>query len=215
MGKMTEKVTRHPSYAKVVASRVSGHTQLYDSDFHHSAYMTISIRRSELHRNLNRDWHFGREELIEVALSEAQWATFVSAPNVGDGTPCTLQHIAGSQVPQLPPPETRTKQFGAEVREDLSEAVQALDAALDQIANLGLSKAKADTIRNGVEAAKRKLTSAIPFVVSQFDEHMEETVERAKSEVHGYMTGALVRSGVAALGGMPPLQIEGKTSHEG
>jgi hypothetical protein len=84
-GGMDEMTTTHPAFGQIGASRVSGHIQLYDSDFHHNAYMTISIRRSELHRSLNRDWHYGRDELIEVALSEAQWATFVSAPNIGSG----------------------------------------------------------------------------------------------------------------------------------
>ena len=64
-----------------------GSTNLYDSDFRHNHYMTITIRASELHRDLNRDWHFGRNELIEVALTESQWATFVSAPNMGSGLP--------------------------------------------------------------------------------------------------------------------------------
>lgn len=208
-GGMQESCTRHPSFAQIGASRVSGHTQLYDSDFHHNAYMTISIRRSELHRHLNNDWHYGREELIEVALSEAQWATFVSAPNVGSGVPCTLQHINREQIPQLPPPPTRTKQFAAELREDMAEAAEALAKALEAVDSVGLSKAKAETIREGIIAAQRKLTFTVPFVVSQFDEHMEGTVEKAKAEVHGYMTGAVMRHGLEALGGHLPLQIEG------
>lgn len=63
---------RHPAFASIRASRVSGGANLYDSDFQHQHYVTVSIMRSELHRTLSNDWHHGREELIEVAMSESQ-----------------------------------------------------------------------------------------------------------------------------------------------
>ena len=116
-------VTTHPAFAQIAASRVSGHTALYDSDFRHNAYMTIKIRTSELHRNLHHDWHFDREEIIEVALSEVQWATFVSAPNMGSGVPCTLQRLNGKQIPQLPDPESRADQFNAEMRNHINQCL--------------------------------------------------------------------------------------------
>jgi hypothetical protein len=101
--------TTHPCFAQIRASRVNGLTNLYDSDFQHNHFVSISIYRSELDRHLNRDWHHSRDELIEVNLSEAQWATFVSSMNVGCGVPCTLSYLHGKFVPQLPDtPDTRT-----------------------------------------------------------------------------------------------------------
>lgn len=201
-------VSRHPAFAQIVASRTSGHKALYGSDFRHQAYMTIRIARSELNRDLSRDWHFGREPLIEVALSEAQWATFVSAPNIGSGVPCTIQGIDYDMTPGLPDPENRADQYGAEVRKKMASSIGALDKLIAEIDGLGLSKAKAAALKEGVEKARQQLKSNIPFVAQSFDEHMEETVEKAKVEIHGYMTGALIRSGLEALGAAPPLQLE-------
>jgi hypothetical protein len=49
------------------------------------------------------------------------------------------------------------------------------------------------------------------FVAKSFGEHMEETVEKAKAEVHGYMTHVIQRAGLEAItGGQLPLQIERK-----
>lgn len=201
--------TTHPAYAQIGASRVSGHTTLYDSDFHHQAYMVVRICRSQLMRGLNRDWHFGREELIEVALSEAQWATFVSAPNVGSGVPCTLKHINGVQVPQLPEPKARADQFGKEVQQTLNESLADLDGLLARIDDMGLPKGKASTIKDSIRTARSRLSGTLPFVAKQFDEHMEGTVERAKAEVHGYMTGTLMRAGLSTLSEDQPLRLEG------
>lgn len=207
-GEDSVETTRHPAFGQIGASRVSGSSNLYASDFRHNAYMTITIRRSELKRSLSNDWHFGRGELIAIAMTEAQWATFVSSPNVGSGVPCTLEHVAGEVVPGLPSAPQRTEQFGKEVRAKSAEAIKALDDALVAVDDLGLSKAKADSIRGRLQTAKAQLTSSIPFVAEQFDEHMEGTVERAKAEVHGYMTGVLMRAGVTAIGAEMPLAIE-------
>lgn len=207
-GNDTETTTTHPAFAQISASRVSGSAQLYASDFKHNAFMTIRIARSELHRSLNRDWHFARDEIIEVAMSESQWATFVSSPNMGGGVPCTIQRLQGEMIAGLPAPESRTDQFAREIKEDLAGCIANVDAALAELAQLGLSKAKAEKMKNALEATRRELIANLPFTAQQFDEHMEDTVERAKQEVHGHMNGVIQRAGLAALSGGLPLQIE-------
>lgn len=203
-----ETITTHPAFCQIGASRVSGSTALYDSDFSHNAYMTISICRSELVRGLSYDRHHGKEEIIEVALSESQWATFVSAPNVGGGVPCTLQYLHGKSVPELPTPAKRSDQFGTEILASMNDALADIEGLIAQIDALGLSAKKADALKEGVHSAHRRLRGHIPFVADQFEEHMERIVERSKAEVHGYMTGTLIRSGMTQLASNPPLQIE-------
>ena len=212
-GRISETTTLHPAYAQIGACRVSGgHTNLYASDFTHNAFMTISIRRSEMHRGLNRDWHFGREEYIEVALSESQWATFVSAPNIGSGVPCTLQYRNGQAVPGLPEPKSRVDQFGGEVLTRLNGCLEGIDKALEELQASGLSKVKQDKLGAAFRAAKQEIKSNLPFVAQQFSAHMEDTVEKAKQEVHGYMLSTLQRAGLESLtGGVLPLQIEGSS----
>src|SRR5687767_12050919 len=81
----------HPAYGQISASRVSGSINLYGSDFRHNHYVIVSIHRSVLDRDLSHDWPFPRQEIIEVALSESQWAHFVSSLNAGSGAQCTIQ----------------------------------------------------------------------------------------------------------------------------
>lgn len=196
-----ETKATHPAFAQIAASRVSGHAQLYGSDFTHQHYMTIRINGSELHRGLNRDWHFGKETMIEVAMTESQWATFVSSPNMGSGVPCTLQRKYFEDVPGLPEPKPRQDQFSDEMQDSMTKAVERMDSLIAG----AKTKAQADEMR----MVKMLLTSTFPFVTKQFSEHMEETVEKAKQEVHGYMTATLQRAGLAALSSDLPLQIGG------
>lgn len=196
--RLGESVTTHPAYAQIGARRVSGHANLYDSDFSHQNFITISIYRSEKHRGLNRDWHFGREEIIEVMLSEAQWATFVSSPNVGSGVPCTLNHLAGESIPSLPDaPDTRSlfkvemKEMVAELQNDLSNIAKELDGPL--------GKKKVEDIRKSLELLSGRLTGSTGFVADSFDEHIEHTVEKAKIEVNAYVTNLVHRTGLDAI----------------
>jgi hypothetical protein len=60
--------------------------------------------------------------------------------------------------------------------------------------------------------AKQEIQSNMPFVEKQFAEHVENTVESAKQEIHGYMVGQLQRAGLTALAGNGnlPLQLDDK-----
>lgn len=202
--------TTHPSFAQIGVSRVSGHMNLFDSDFAHSAYMVIRIHPTKLIRNLSNDWFFAdRMPYIEVALSEAQWASFVSSPNFGDGVPCTLTHKDGKSIPELPSPPDRRKTFKDEMANDIADTLKVLDEADADIDAMNLPKGKASALKARNQTIRRKLTSSLPFVADQFDEHMEKGVEKAKAEIHGYFGGVIQRAGIAALGNVePPLQIE-------
>lgn len=204
-------VTTHPAFAQIGASRTSGHAILYGSDFVHNATIRIRIHRSQLRRDLAHDWHHGRDELIEVELSEAQWATFVSSLNVGDGTPCTLRRLEGERMPEISAPVDRREQFAGEVGERLKRATDGLRGLAGRLDEMGLPKKKAKEIQDAISHALMDLESNVKFVAKSFDEHMETTVEKAKQEVHGYIQGVVNRAGIASLAGEPlPLQLEHK-----
>jgi hypothetical protein len=206
-GGSEETRSTHPAYAMIGACRTSGHANLYGSDFTHGATIRIRIRKSELVRDLSHDRYRGMGELVEVELSESQWATFISAMNVGDGVPCTLRDFNGEDIPGVPPPADRSEQFAAEVSERAQACLAELDALYKQIGETGLSKKKADELQKHVNRAIMKLKDSIPFIAKSFDEHAEETIEKAKQEIHGYMVGAVTRAGLTHLREQMPLAI--------
>lgn len=210
-GNETVETERHPAFAQIKASRVSGQANLYDSDFTHHSYMTVTIVRSHKMRSLHRDWHYGRQELISVAMTEAQWATFVSAASIGSGTPCTIEELDGEIIPGLPPPKSRHDQFDREIKAKLEKTVAGVRDAIKRIEAMGLSKSKTAEATDALRSVLTELNSNLPFVAKSFTEHMEDTTEKAKAEIHGYMTGIVQRAGLDALAvGALPLAIEHK-----
>ena len=132
-------------------------------------------------------------------MSEAQWATFLSTLNMGDGVPCTIERIQGAPVPAITQPPARHEQFKHEAGETIMECTGALKDALDMLANMGGEKSKAGMVAERVRCAQRALTDALPWVAQQFGEHMEAVTEKAKVEISAYAQGVISRAGIAAL----------------
>ena len=191
----------HPAYGQISVSRVSGGAFLYGSDFEHQHYVTLSISESKLNRSLSRDWPFSGKEIIQVAMTEAQWATFVSSFNQGGGVQCTLQRREGvGMVPGIPEPK-RADKYREEFAEDMQSIVDDLKKLMADLeaGTTGLSKKKAEELMASTRRALRTAESSAPFVNEQFEEHMETVIERSKVEVEGYLNARIQRLGLQAL----------------
>lgn len=193
-------ITSHPAFAQIRASRISGTTHLYGSDFNHQYYVRVSISPSQLHRSLSEDNAMASlQTLIEVDMSEAQWAQFVSSMNTGGGTQATLRKLKDEDIPDLPRPKRTDDQFKAEAARACERAFEAVGELEAMIAAAKLSeKAKAE-LSNKAHQVTRRLNESLPFVLKQFGEHMETTVEKAKTEINAYVVATAMRTGLAAL----------------
>ena len=197
---VSDTVETHPAYAQIRVSRVSGQAYLYGSDFKHQHFLEITIAASELNRSLSNDSPHARQEYIQVALSEAQWANFVASPNIGMGTQCTLQHLQGVQTPQIPSAPQRAEQFKLELGETLKNAEQFMNKLAAQIKDSTAPQVQKREMLSTLTQAVNNLTTNVNFVADQFGKHVEHTVEHAKIEVGAYLQAAVARAGLKALG---------------
>ncbi len=188
----------HSAFAQIQASRINGHKVLYGSDFNSHNYIALRIHKSEMVRDLSHDWHHEREQYIEVAMSEAQWATLVSSLN-STSVPCTLTYLRGATVDQLPEPTNRVNQFGSELSKHLGNAVEQLSEAMKAISTLGLSKVKTETLISMLSKAQADIKGNAHFVEKSFSEHMENQVEKAKCGANAYLYHVIQRAGLDAL----------------
>jgi hypothetical protein len=216
----------HPAYAMIGASRVSSGrgALLFGSDFRHGHFMTVTIRAAELRRDLSHDWHFGGREYISVALSEAQWATFVSSPNMGHGVACTLEYrgpfedgVEPGHVPAISKVQDRREQFRGEAKETLASVVESLKQLTAALADpeITMSAKTRKTLVDIVRSAQQDMGPNLGFVAKSFDEHVDRTVEAAKAEVGAYLTAAVMRAGLQALGATPPVAMLGDGDEPG
>lgn len=209
-----ERIFEHPGFGLIGGSRVSGSTVLFGSDFEHHNFVEIRIARAELHRDLSHDWQFGRDEIVSVRMSEAQWATFVSSLNVGQGVPCTIAYVGREQMPGIP---LRREEDAA--RDDatahISEMVELVDRAIHEVVDgvgTGLSKTRRDAILAPLKQLRQEIHSNTPYMMESFERHFETTVERAKVEIEAHMQNMVVRAGLEALGGTTPLRLPSNTA---
>lgn len=202
--------TTHPAFGVIGASRVNGQAYLFGSDFSHHGYVMIRVYEADLKRDLAHDWIHPKSlrPLIEVQLSESQWAAFVSTLNMGDGVPCTIDSVGGVDRPALPAPPRRDDQFNRELVERLARAEQAVKDLGAAIGATSLSGKAKDELRGKLLAVSNNLTPNVEFVAKSFGKHVERTIDRAKTEVNAYLTQAVMRAGIAALsGGAPPIAL--------
>jgi len=192
--------TTHPAYGQISASRVSGATNLYGSDFTHQHYVSITIQSSELCRDLNRDRYHPTKRLVQVSMSLAQWATFISSMNVAAGSPCTIEYIIGEgATPAIPIPKTRTEQFGAELAKRFEKARVGLDHLRQVVSDAKAAQGLKATLMSLINRVEMDISTNVKFTADQFDEHMEHTVESAKVEVNAYAEHVMNRIGADNL----------------
>lgn len=200
-----ETIITHPAFASIRATRTTGGTHLYGSDFSHNGFIRITIAKAETHRGLSRDWHFDREELVSVDVSAAQWAHFVSTMNA-ESTEATLVRYNGQGVAPIAPMKKKTvDRFKDEARETTQDALKKLDELKEMITSLGLPQKKAEALLSKVAMSRQELTANLPFVLRSFGEHMETITQKAKIEITSYGENYLRRTGLAAIAGNAPV----------
>lgn len=196
----------HPSYGKVGFSRVNSSgrgPRLFQSHTDNSTFVTLTIKRAEVAHDLGRDWTFGKEQLIEVHLSAAQFAELLTTMNMGDGVPCTIAYVGREKMPN--PPETETvgekvrNTFRQEVKDKLVEMQQTRAEMATLMEKPNLNKTDRKTLLDQMDRLIGQFSSHAPFMLDAFEEAVEKTVTGAKAEVEAFMTSAIHKAGLEHL----------------
>lgn len=216
-------IHEHPSYAMVGLSRtMNGRgVALFGSalDDHHST-MRLRICRAVREHDLHQDRYFGREQIIEIEMSAAQFVEMITTPNQGDGVPCTLRRLKGAgEIPDVPTEATEVNRVKENFADDLQDMVKVMKERRADIEKLtGKLTAKAQQeIRIALDVIIQQMTSNIPFVLDQFNEASTRVVTAAKHEIEAFTTTVLRSAGMEALaeGRLPKMLLGGKTDPDG
>jgi hypothetical protein len=204
-----DTIERHPAYGQIGASRVSGRAQLYGSDFEHNNYITIRLYKSELHRNLSNDTPMTRGgDVMEVSLSESQWATFVSSLNAGQGVPCTINYLNGEgDLPGIRRTVNRRAQFEDELNTRLKEVEANVHEIAEKVKALPVSQKKKDEILHDIRVTLNNMAPNLKFTQEQFGEYMEDTTNRAKAEINAYAQRMFAAPTTPALDSAPAMPV--------
>ena len=185
IGKKNGTHTRmeHPAFGVISVSKMSGNTRLFDSEFSHQNFITMRVKPAYVDRHLSRDWIHSRDPIVEVSMSEHQWARMLSSIGVGEGVPCTLQRIGKEMMPAIPKLDTGTDKHVKEMLGHLDSMQEEVHALKSAIAETKMTKTAMKGLLSRVERIRMVASSNLKFVANSFSEHIEETVEAAKTEV--------------------------------
>lgn len=190
----------HPAYGMISVHRVTGGSGvLFDSDIRHSETVVLSVKRASRKRDLNRDWIHPSsklvDELCEVQMSLAQWASLVSSFNTM-GVSCTIRSTMNEHdVPGLEF-DSRLAVSAAEVRGAAKRAMAEVEAALGTV-EAKPTKANLRTLRARIE----NLPANLKFAADSLTEHTENVVQKARADVE-----AMIDSRARQLG-MDPAAV--------
>jgi hypothetical protein len=215
----------HPSYGLVSISRItggSGARRLFGSPLaNHYGTIRLSIGTAKWIHGLHHDRYYGslRGEHIEVEMSAAQFADMITSLNMGSGTPCTIRHLAGAQIP--PPPDYATE--AEHIRDNFEGSLDKYKAKartyrkkIEELTSKLSTKAK-EEIRIALDVIEDQLSSNVPFVVKQFQEATTRITSAAKAEVDAFVTGVVRAAGLEAIAGgkLPSLLSSGDPDAKG
>lgn len=221
----------HPSYGMVGLQRTMNGTRanrLHGSAVRdHAGTMRLVIKRGAVTHELHRDWHYGREELIEIEMSAAKYVELITNPNVGDGVPCTIRYARDEStggklarmpdVPDAPTEVERVKDdFGAEL-DTMVKVLRERRADIDTL-TAELSAKSREAIRIALDVMIQQVTSNIPFVLDQFHKASDKVVTAAKHEIEAFTSSVLRAAGMEAIadGRIPKaLGVTGTTDPRG
>ncbi len=193
----------HPAFGMVSITHTTGQRHLFGSALEsHQHYVTLRVKRAERNHSLGRDWFFARSQIVEIALSHAQYAAMISTPNTGDGVPCTLQWVVDEGViPDFEQTETET----AKVRATVEEKTRALEGALrearaeiEKLLEKSPAKTRASVLAT-LDRAVHKTIGGVPFYAESVREAVEKTVSHAKAEVEAFVASAIYRVGLGEI----------------
>lgn len=183
---MTTNYEQHPSYGLIGVNRISGGRSLFDSDIKHNEYMTVRLFTARRSRDLNHDWIGADQCQIEVHMSFAQWAAFVSSVGRGDGVPCTIDFNHGP-VEQV--------QHEPRLAESLREVKEAATKAMADVETAYVALLDAVEAKKGVSNAVRHLGHIIrnqpanmKFAADTLTKHAENVVTKAKADIEALVS---------------------------
>jgi len=209
-----EVVDKHESYGMVGMNCVSGETRLFGSQALHHSFLRFEVRHAEMRRQHSYDRPVADSmPVIEFDISHAALAQLITNPGRGYGVPCTLRRVNGKQMEEPPDPTPITSKFQGDLKKTMASAMSTLEGLANQLrevtlpGNKPLGKKELSTLLGGIRHAIMQVKDNIPYVEDSFNEHMEDEVNKAITELEGARGHMISQLGLEAFAATAEQQL--------
>lgn len=196
----------HPSYGMVGFNRVQGNPgRLYGDPLPgHATFVTLTVKRGSVRRDLGTDWHAGGEQILEINLSGEQFARLLTSMNVGDGVPCTIAWEAGKGRIERPPVQQSAPHRATdEAKEKIRGLLHKVKAKASEVeAALAEKKVPASTRKEVGEVFLyliRELGPNLQFAERVVEEQFQRAVTSSIAEINSAVTAVVEQTGIREL----------------
>lgn len=181
----------HPAFGTVQLFRTSGRAHLFRSDHPHQYYITLKIATATLHDNHGHEHIYAGKNLIEVCMTESQFARLISSMNMGAGSACTLSRVNGESIPEpLPIDKRKTHMEG--IRERLEKKKFQIRDVQAKVEQWRKEKhrptlTEMDDLIKEMQLAHANFEGNMEYYGRVMEEHLETAVEEAKSDLEAHL----------------------------
>ena len=204
----------HPSYGAITIGRISSGQAhpMYGSSVKHRDTIRLTVHHGERKRVLSGDWYSAGATIVEVEMTQNQWAELVSSVGCGAGVPCTIKWLGGNVEPC--PFTSKVDQFRSEFKDLLSDAAADADDAIAKATELlgkkSLTKTDRQDLLDLLRSISASIKSSAPFVFNRFVEQMEKTSTEVKGELEAWQLNKMAQFaaiGMASQPDAPPMEF--------
>jgi hypothetical protein len=199
----------HPAFGLIGVHRIAATpgAVLFASDVRHSEYIELTVHEATRKRYLHHDRVHPEKTVCKVAMSMAQFASFVASGGT-EGVPCTISFTgsgdneAGQRPGLLPAPRLgrtheEVRAAADEAYGKIREAYSAYAATLAETGK-GSTAARLAALRN-LSAAIANAAPNVEYAAKTLDRHTEEVVEQARADIEAMAAQAAERHGIAPI----------------
>lgn len=204
-----QKRKSHPSFGSIVLHRVTSNgTYLAGSAVQHHGYVCLSISEAEfIEHGYGHESLFSGKQIVEVCMTEHQFAELISRWNVGDGTPCTItdRPEPGSKMMSVAPPppgQGAREAFGDLIDgavNDINKLIMETAKEIDDIVGDRLPKKQRERLDQALSILKRNVPSNLNYATESLHEVAERIIARGKVEMEAAGRSLIERLGLSSL----------------
>lgn len=201
---------KHPAFGLASFSRqsiggVKNH-RLFGSSIDSFHTIRFTVSQAEIYHRLGADHFHDHNEIIELEMTEAQFAQLLTTMNSGPGVPVTIRYANGKKTPPLPDIPVEATKIRDKFRDEVaawSKQLRTTTAEIEAILSKkgALTQVEKARVAELTSTLVDKMQGNMTFLVDQFNESVDGVLVQAKAEIEGFINAAVTRTGLEQLRG--------------
>jgi hypothetical protein len=159
----------------------------------------LSIKKAKKIHELSHEHYYATNELIEVEMSNTQFAELLTSLNHGDGVPVTIRRFNGKMIERCPETTQRQKLHN-DLKNKIIKATKIVSDTKTKLAEIfkkpNITKKDKQKINDLMYHLEMDLQQNLPYVKQQVDEAIQKTVLEAKNEIDAAIQHKIISAGI-------------------